>query len=74
MVREKVTHYLKSLPKAWRNRVIPIPEVVTAFLETGPAQDAPLADALRGFLDERLARHAARGDLRRRRSCRRTCA
>jgi ATP-dependent helicase HrpA len=54
MVREKVTHYLKSLPKAWRNRVIPIPEVVTAFLETGPAQDAPLADALRGFLDERL--------------------
>ncbi len=55
MVREKVTHYLKSLPKAIRNRVIPVSEVVTAFLESTPAQDVALPIALRGFLDARLA-------------------
>ena len=45
MIREKVTHYLKSLPKAWRNRLIPLPEVVTAFLESAP--DAATAVAAR---------------------------
>ncbi len=55
MVREKVTHYLKALPKALRNRVIPIPEVVTAFLESQPSTDVPLPDALRLFLDKRLS-------------------
>ncbi|MFO1414992.1 MAG: ATP-dependent RNA helicase HrpA [Burkholderiales bacterium] len=54
MVREKVTHYLKSLPKAWRNRVIPIADVVTAFLETDPPQDGALPEALRRYLSERL--------------------
>src|SRR5208283_1905976 len=33
MVREKVAWYLKALPRAWRNRLLPLPEVVTAFLE-----------------------------------------
>jgi ATP-dependent helicase HrpA len=55
MVREKATHYLKSLPKAWRNRVIPIPEVVTAFLEANPPRDIDLREALRRYLDARLA-------------------
>ena len=58
MIREKVTHYLKALPKAWRNRLIPLPEIVTAFLSSpfGVSSDAPppLAQALRGFLRERL--------------------
>ena len=54
MVREKVTHCLKSLPKAWRNRVIPIPEFVTAFLASSPSQDAPLSDALGAFLEAKL--------------------
>ncbi|HQR11924.1 MAG TPA: ATP-dependent RNA helicase HrpA [Casimicrobiaceae bacterium] len=63
MVREKVTHYLKSLPKAWRNRLIPLPEVVTAFLESSFGSNAasspahpvtPLPQALRGYLRERL--------------------
>ncbi len=54
MVREKVTHYLKSLPKAWRNRVIPIAEFVTAFLSSPPSQETPLPDALRSFLEARL--------------------
>ena len=55
MVREKVTHYLKSLPKAWRNRVIPIPDFVTAFLVATPSQDLALPDALRAFLEKKLS-------------------
>jgi ATP-dependent helicase HrpA len=54
MVREKVTHYLRSLPKAWRNRVIPIPEFVTAFLSSSPSQETALPDALRAFLEAKL--------------------
>ncbi|MBA3507368.1 MAG: ATP-dependent RNA helicase HrpA, partial [Betaproteobacteria bacterium] len=55
MIREKVTHYLKSLPKGWRNRLIPLPETVTAFLEATKAAEAPLAEALRTWLHERLS-------------------
>ncbi len=54
MVRDKVTHYLKSLPKAWRNRLLPLPEVVTAFLDSAPAESLPLADALRAYVQQRL--------------------
>ncbi|MEO8346420.1 MAG: ATP-dependent RNA helicase HrpA [Betaproteobacteria bacterium] len=58
MVREKVTYFLKALPKAWRNRLIPLPETVTAFLESAlalPVDPAvPLPQALRGYLRERL--------------------
>ena len=54
MVREKAAHYLKSLPKAWRNRVIPISEFVTAFLSSSPSNDLALADALRAFLEAKL--------------------
>ena len=54
MIREKVAHYLKTLPKAWRNRLIPLPEVVTAFLESVQDTTVPLPDALRRYLRERL--------------------
>jgi ATP-dependent helicase HrpA len=54
MVREKVTHHLKSLPKAWRNRVVPVPEFVTAFLSSSPSQDVALPDALRTYLEAKL--------------------
>jgi ATP-dependent helicase HrpA len=56
MIREKVGWYLKALPKAWRNRLTPPAEVVTAFLESIEADraGAELADALRAFLSERL--------------------
>jgi ATP-dependent helicase HrpA len=55
MVREKVTHYVKSLPKAVRNRVTPVAEFVTAFLESEPAPEMPMPEALAGFLGARLA-------------------
>jgi ATP-dependent helicase HrpA len=58
MIREKVSWYLKALPKAWRSRVTPPTEVVTAFLESidreKPAAAVELADALRAFLGARL--------------------
>ena len=54
MVREKVGWYLKALPKAFRNRLVPMPPVVTAFLEDVPPGGAPLPDAIRGWLKRRL--------------------
>ena len=55
MIREKVLHYMKALPKGWRNRLTPLPEAVTAFLEATATGAAPLADALRAFVATRLA-------------------
>ena len=54
MIRDKVTLYLRSLPKALRNRLVPLPDTVTDFLERSPARDAALADALRDYLQKRL--------------------
>jgi len=54
MIRDKVTLYLKALPKAWRNRLIPLPETVTAFLEHVHDNNRGLDDALRAYLQARL--------------------
>jgi ATP-dependent helicase HrpA len=54
MVREKVTAYLKALPRPWRNRLLPLPAVVTAFLEQSEAQAGSLREALRAFVASRL--------------------
>ncbi len=54
MVREKVTWYVKALPKALRNRLIPLPEVVTGFLEAEAPGSHALPDAIRAWLGTRL--------------------
>jgi ATP-dependent helicase HrpA len=54
MIREKVTWYLKALPKALRNRLTPLPDAATAFLETAPRPHASLEAALRSFVGKRL--------------------
>ncbi|HXL84155.1 MAG TPA: ATP-dependent RNA helicase HrpA [Casimicrobiaceae bacterium] len=68
VIREKVTWYLKALPKAWRQRLTPLAEVVTGFLEaqrrdgamrsshSSEAAEGPreMSDALRVFCAERL--------------------
>jgi ATP-dependent helicase HrpA len=54
LVREKITLYLKGLPKALRNRLIPLPDTVTAFLEAVPFGADALPAALRGWLRNRL--------------------
>ena len=55
MIREKVTAYLKALPKAWRNRLVPLPDAVTAFLEAVPFGEDTLPGALRRYLKARLS-------------------
>jgi ATP-dependent helicase HrpA len=54
LVREKVTLYLKALPKAWRNRLIPLPDTVTTFLEAVAFGQDALPAALRAWLRTRL--------------------
>ncbi len=54
MIRDKVAHYLKALPKAWRNRLIPLPETVTEFLERPRRPGQSLIDAMRDYLHDRL--------------------
>ena len=54
MIRDKVLLLLKALPKASRNRLTPLPDAVTAFLEAISPGKAPLADALRAWLALRL--------------------
>jgi ATP-dependent helicase HrpA len=59
MVREKVAWYLKGLPKGLRNRLVPLPDAVTAFLEKVPFGRGALSDALREYLGARLGEPVA---------------
>ncbi|HSV19725.1 MAG TPA: ATP-dependent RNA helicase HrpA [Casimicrobiaceae bacterium] len=54
LIREKVTLYLKGMPKAWRNRLVPLPDAVTAFLEAVPFGTDALDAALRSWVRQRL--------------------
>jgi ATP-dependent helicase HrpA len=54
MIREKLTLYLKALPKVFRNRLVPLPETVTALLERAPPHDVPVVDAVLDHLRRRL--------------------
>ena len=55
MIRDKVMHVLKALPKSLRNRLVPLPDAVTAFLEQAPPPDAAsVSDALADWLRRRL--------------------
>jgi len=54
MIREKVTLLVKALPKQLRNRLHPLPEAVTAFLESARYGESELADALLRWLRSRL--------------------
>jgi len=46
MVRDKITWHFKALPKAQRNRLVPLPEAVTAFLEAVPFGESSLSNVL----------------------------
>jgi len=54
LIREKLTVLLKALPKALRNRLTPLPDAVTAFLEAVPYGRDSLVASLRGWLRTRL--------------------
>ncbi|MBA4141857.1 MAG: ATP-dependent RNA helicase HrpA [Nitrosospira sp.] len=57
LIREKVTWYLKALPKQIRRQVVPVPEFVTQFLESAesgvtvsPLAATRLTEALASFI------------------------
>ncbi len=50
LLREKCISLLKSLPKAMRRQVVPIPDWVDAALQTMTPDDTPLTEALGEFL------------------------
>jgi ATP-dependent helicase HrpA len=52
LIREKVTWYLKALPKQIRRILVPLPESVTGFLESQPGgvPQLSLQDALEKFV------------------------
>ena len=54
MIRDKLLHCLKALPKAWRNRLLPLPETITAFLERPRVEGRSVNDAVRDYLAARL--------------------
>ena len=55
MERELITLLLKSLPKAWRNRVVPVPDFVSQFQGSLPDRATALPAALLAFLAARMA-------------------
>jgi ATP-dependent helicase HrpA len=54
MIRDKVAVYLRALPKALRNRLVPLPEAVTAFLDAAAGTEA-LETELRAYLRGRFS-------------------
>jgi ATP-dependent helicase HrpA len=59
MIREKVTFLLKALAKPMRNRLHPLPDAVTAFLESERYGEGLLTDALARWLRGRLGEPVA---------------
>lgn len=53
MLREKVTHLVKSLPKTLRRVCVPVPEFVTAFLEQAGVGEGEVLPALAAFIAQR---------------------
>ncbi len=46
LLRDKITHLIKGLPKGVRKNFVPVPQVVTACMEILEPDGAPLTDAL----------------------------
>ena len=53
MIREKITHLIKVLPKAIRRVCVPVPEFVTGFLEQSDTGEGSLRAALAAYLQQR---------------------
>lgn len=55
MLREKVTHLIKSLPKTIRRVCVPVPDFVTAFLEQAEIGKGELLPTLTAFIQQRTS-------------------
>lgn len=63
MIREKVTHLIKSLPKTIRRVCVPVPEFVTGFLAQADAGHGELLAALAAYLQKKTGLKAGAEDL-----------
>jgi len=50
MVRDKITHLVKALPKTLRRVCVPVPDFVTRFLEQAKPGEKPVREALAEFI------------------------
>jgi len=50
MIRDKVTHLVKALPKTLRRVCVPVPDFVTRFLEQAKPGERPVRDALAAYI------------------------
>ena len=57
LLREKVTLLLKSLPKALRRQLVPVPDYAERCLQTMPLSDAPLVQVLGATLKQLAGIH-----------------
>jgi ATP-dependent helicase HrpA len=53
MIREKITHLIKSLPKTIRRVCVPVPEFVTGFLEKTRLGEGKLLEAVAEYIRQR---------------------
>jgi len=53
MIRDKLTWLIKALPKTYRRVCVPVPDFVTAFLETHPQPEGALLPQLAAFIQQR---------------------
>ncbi|HEY8085672.1 MAG TPA: ATP-dependent RNA helicase HrpA, partial [Methylophilaceae bacterium] len=55
MIREKITHLVKSLPKTIRRVCVPVPEFVTDFLQQLPSAQLGVKQTLASFITQRTS-------------------
>jgi ATP-dependent helicase HrpA len=53
MIREKITHLIKSLPKTIRRICVPVPDFVTGFLEKAKMDEGKLLEAVAEYIRQR---------------------
>jgi ATP-dependent helicase HrpA len=62
MIREKITHLVKSLPKTLRRVCVPVPEFVTGFLEQAEPGKGALLEVLVAYIQQRTGIKISVGD------------
>jgi ATP-dependent helicase HrpA len=62
MIREKITHLVKSLPKTIRRVCVPVPEFVTGFLEQARIGEGAVLEVLAAYIQKRTGLKLAASD------------
>ena len=53
MLREKITHLVKALPKTFRRVCVPVPDFVTGFLEQAGMGEGKVKEVLAAYIQQR---------------------